>query len=137
KALILGEHGDSMVPIWSSATMAGIPLIKLPGFVPIVQERVFERTKASGAEVIALKGGAGWAVGLAIAEVIHAIALDQPKVLPLSTQLDGEYDVRGTCVSVPTIIGKSGISQRIEVELWPRELTGLQNSARVLNESYS
>ena len=67
-ATILGEHGDSMVPIWSSATVAGMPLTKLPNFGPAVQERVFERTKGSGAEVIALKGGAGWAVALAIAE---------------------------------------------------------------------
>jgi len=137
KALILGEHGDSMVPIWSSATVAGIPLIKLPDFAPIVQQRVFERTKTSGAEVIALKGGAGWAVGLAIAEVIHAIALDQPKLLPLSTQLAGEYGISGTCLSVPTMIGKAGIKQRLEVELWPREIGGLQASARVLDQSYS
>src|SRR5205814_3941126 len=59
KALILGEHGDSMVPIWSSATGAGIPLIKLRNFNGTVQQRVFERTKTSGAEAIKLKGGAG------------------------------------------------------------------------------
>src|SRR5688500_3181560 len=64
KATILGEHGDSMVPIWSSATAGGMPLIKLPGFNGVAQERVFQRTKTSGAEAIKLKGGAGWAVGL-------------------------------------------------------------------------
>jgi L-lactate dehydrogenase len=137
KALILGEHGDSMVPIWSSATVAGVPLIKLPDFGPTAQQRVFERTKNSGAEVIALKGGAGWAVALGIAEVIRAIALDQPKVLPLSTQLDGEYDIRDACISVPTMLGKGGVKQRIEVELWPRELTGLQRSAAQLEDAYA
>src|SRR3954452_2247693 len=84
KATILGEHGDSMVPIWSTATANGIPLIKLPGFNATVQEKVFTRTKKSGAECIELKGGAGWAVALSIAEVIHPIALNQPKVLPVS-----------------------------------------------------
>jgi L-lactate dehydrogenase len=96
KALILGEHGDSMVPIWSSATAAGMALTKIDGFNPSVQQRVFERAKNSGAECLKTKGGAGWAVGLTIAEVIHAIALDQQKVLPVSTQLAGEYGIRNT-----------------------------------------
>ena len=60
-----------------------------------VQTKLFERTKKSGAEAISLKGGAGWAVGLSIAEVIHPIALNQPKVLPVSTRLAGEYGIRG------------------------------------------
>src|SRR3954471_13100661 len=103
KAIILGEHGDSMVPIWSSATVGGMPLIKFPNFNGTVQERVFQRTKTSGAEAIKLKGGAGWAVGLTIAEVIHPIAMNQPKLLPISSQLNGEYGIRHTCTSVPTL----------------------------------
>src|SRR5438067_9901841 len=94
KALILGEHGDSMVPIWSSASAAGMPLVKLDGFNVAVQQRVFDRTKNSGAECLKTKGGAGWAVALTIAEVVHAIALDQKKILPVSTQLIGEYGIR-------------------------------------------
>src|SRR5437868_13032370 len=137
KALILGEHGDSMVPIWSSATAAGLPLIKLANFGTNVQQRVFERTKTSGAEAITLKGGAGWAVGLTIAEVIHAIALNQPKVLPVSTQLTGEYGVRGTCTSIPTLVGKGGVLKRFEVELWPRESSGIATGARQLDETYA
>src|SRR5207253_479907 len=109
KALMLGEHGDSMVPIWSSASAGGMPLIKLPNFGANVQQRVFERTKTSGAEAIKLKGGAGWAVGLTIAEVVHAVALNQPKVLPISTQLTGEYGVRRTCMSVPTTIDRRSV----------------------------
>src|SRR5437899_4077903 len=84
-ALILGEHGDSMVPIWSSGTVAGLPLEQWPGFTPQVQKEVFEETKTSGARVIKMKGGAGFAVGLSIREVIHAIALDSRRVLPVST----------------------------------------------------
>jgi L-lactate dehydrogenase len=136
KALILGEHGDSMVPIWSSATAAGMPLIKLPNFGTNVQQRVFERTRTSGAEAIKLKGGAGWAVGLTIAEVIHAIALNQPKVLPVSTQLTGEYGVRNTCMSLATTIDRSGVVARHEVELWPREQSALVASAKALDATY-
>ncbi len=137
KAMILGEHGDSMVPIWSSATVGGMPLIKLPGFNGTVQERVFQRTKTSGAEAIKLKGGAGWAVGLTIAEVIHPIALNQPKLLPISSQLTGEYGIRHTCASVPTLIGRKGVISRHEIELWPREESAMQQSAKALDATYA
>jgi L-lactate dehydrogenase len=136
KALILGEHGDSMVPIWSSATAAGVSLVKLPSFGVGVQQKIFDRTKTSGAECIKLKGGAGWAVGLTIAEVIHPIALNQPKVLPVSTQLSGEYGIRGTCTSVPTLIDGSGVVKRYEIELWPREESGLVAGAKQLDSTY-
>ena len=137
KALILGEHGDSMVPIWSSATAAGVSLVKLPNFGANVQQRVFDRTKTSGAEAIKLKGGAGWAVGLTIAEVVHTIALNQPKVLPVSSQLTGEYGIKGTCTSLPTLINRSGVVQRHEVELWPREAAALVAGARQLDATYA
>ena len=137
KALILGEHGDSMVPVWSSATAAGVALLKFPGFTTAIQQKVFDRTKTSGAEAIKLKGGAGYAVGLTIAEVIHAIALNQQKVLPVSTQLAGEYGIRGTCTSVPTLVGKGGVLKRYEVERWPRELSGLQTGAKQLDATYA
>ncbi len=136
KALILGEHGDSMVPIWSSATVAGVSLTKWPGFGPAQQQRVFERTKTSGAECIKLKGGAGWAVGLSIAEAIHAIALDQPAILPLSTQLTGEYGIRGTCTSVPTEIARKGVIRRHAIELWPKEQSALVAGAKQLDATY-
>ncbi len=136
KALILGEHGDSMVPIWSTATAGGIPLVKLPNFNAAAQQKVFERTKTSGAEAIKLKGGAGWAVAATIAEVIHPIALNQPKVLPVSTQLTGEYGIKGTCTSVPTLIGKGGVLKRFEIELWPREAAGIVAGAKSLNAIY-
>src|SRR5258706_10226438 len=136
KATILGEHGDSMVPIWSTATANGIPLIKLPGFNGTVQEKIFTRTKKSGAEAIELKGGAGWAVALSIAEVIHPIALNQPKVLPISTQLTGEYGIKGTCTSVPTLVARAGVIKRYEIDLWPREASAMQASAKALDATY-
>lgn len=136
KATILGEHGDSMVPIWSTATASGIPLVKLEDFNAGMQQRIFDRTKTSGAEAIKLKGGAGWAVALSIAEVIHPIALAQPRVLPVSTQLTGEYGIRGTCLSVPTLVGCGGVIRRYEVELWPREISGLQASAKQLDSTW-
>src|SRR6516225_8938858 len=71
QALILGEHGDSMVPIWLSATVAGLPLEQWPGFGPQVMKECFEDTKTAGAQMIKLKGGSGFAVGLSIREVVQ------------------------------------------------------------------
>jgi L-lactate dehydrogenase len=137
QALILGEHGDSMVPIWSSAAVAGTPLLKHPQCTTAFQQKVFERTKTSGAEAIKLKGGAGWAVGLTIAQVIHAIALNQPTILPISTQLTGEYGIKGTCTSLPTLVDRRGVVKRLELELWPRETAGLVAGAKALDATYA
>ncbi len=134
-ALILGEHGDSMVPIWSSATINGLPIEQWPGFDGNVQKEIFEQTKGSGAQVIKLKGGAGFAVGLAIREVVEAIALDKRRVLPVSTLLNGPYGLHDVCLSVPTEIGCGGARRQIELALTPKERTGLQNSGRVLRET--
>ncbi len=134
-ALILGEHGDSMVPIWSSATVAGLPLDKYPGWTHTLAQELFQRTKGSGAEVIKKKGGAGFAVGLAIAEVIETIALDRRRVLPVSTVQKGCYGIRGVALSVPTVVGRGGAIATHEIELWPKELQALRQSARVLRET--
>jgi L-lactate dehydrogenase len=134
-ALILGEHGDSMVPIWSSASVNGLPLAGLPDCSPGFQNAVFERTKGSGAEVIKRKGGAGWAVAIAIRDVIHAIALNQRRLLPVSSLLGGAYGIEDVCLSVPCVVGREGVQEQVELKLWPKELTGLQQSARALRDT--
>lgn len=137
QATILGEHGDSMVPIWSAAAINGLPAAQWPGLNPSAQNRLFEKTKAAGAEMVRLKGGAGWAVGLAIREVVHAIALDRRSVLPVSTRQKGAFGITRTCLSVPTVLGRDGVIDRIELELWPRERSAIQVSAQVLDDAYA
>jgi len=134
-ALILGEHGDSMVPIWSGATVAGLPLDKYPAWTPKLAAEVFARTKGAGAEVIKKKGGAGFAVGLAICEVIHAVCLDSRRVLPVSSLQAGCYGLRDVALSVPTVIGRSGVVATQPIELWPREQQALRTSAGVLRDT--
>ncbi len=134
-AMMLGEHGDSMVAIWSAAQVAGLPLDKWPGVSPTVIQDVEKRTRGSGAEVIKKKTGAGFAVGVSIAEVVHSIALDSRRILPVSTLQSGTYQIRDVCLSVPTVVGRGGILGHVEVELWPKERMGLQNSAKVLRET--
>lgn len=132
QALILGEHGDSMVPIWSSATIASLPMDKWPGVNASFQNELFEKTKGSGAEVIKLKGGAGFAVGVSICEVVEAIALDKRTVLPVSTLQHGKYGIHDVCLSVPTVVGRAGAVGQLEIEMWPKEKMGLQKSGQVL-----
>ena len=134
-ALILGEHGDSMVPIWSSATIAGLPLEKYPGWTPNLAAEIFKRAKGSGAEVIKKKGGAGFAVGIAIRDVIESIALDSRRVLPVSSVQNGCYGVRDVALSVPTVVGRAGVVDRLEVDLWPKEVQGIRRSGQALQET--
>ncbi len=131
-ALILGEHGDSMVPIWSSAAVGGLPLAGIKGCDVAFQNKIFRRTKGSGAEVIRRKGGAGWAVGIAIAEVVHAIALDKRQLLPVSSPQQGCYGIRDISLSVPTLVGRGGVMSHRQIALWPKEEQGLQASAKTL-----
>jgi L-lactate dehydrogenase len=133
-ALILGEHGDSMVPLWSSATIAGLPLEQWPGFTPTLGREVFEETKTAGATLIKLKGGSGFAVGLSIREVVESLILDSRRVLPVSTLQHGLYGVRDVCLSVPTVVGCGGARQQLELELTSKERLGIQQSAKVLRE---
>ncbi len=135
KALVLGEHGDSMVPIWSSATVNGLPLAGLPECSPGFQNSVFELTKTSGAEVIKRKGGAGWAVGIAIRDVVHAMLLNRQALLPVSSLVQGVYGIRDICLSVPSVVGRRGIEKHVEIKLWPKEQMGLQQSAKALMDT--
>lgn len=137
RALMLGEHGDSMVPIWSSASVNGLPLAGLPNWNTGKQNQLADRTRGSGAEVIRKKGGAGWAVAIAIRDVIHAIALDQKRLLPVSSLQQNSYGIRDICLSTPTVVGRGGVEDQIEIELWPKEKLGLQQSARALKETLS
>ncbi|MBX7166991.1 MAG: lactate/malate dehydrogenase family protein [Pirellulales bacterium] len=134
-ALILGEHGDSMVPVWSSAAVAGLPLEKFPGWNPNLASELFERTKGSGAEVIKKKGGAGFAVGLAIRDVIAAIGQDSRRILPVSTVQQGAYGIRDVALSVPTVVGRKGALGIHELELWPKEMQALKRSGQVLKQT--
>ncbi len=135
RALMLGEHGDTMTPIWSSATVAGIPLATIMS--PNEQNQLAKRAAGSGAEVIRRKGGAGYAVGVAIAEVIHAIAMDKKTILPVSAKVTGQYGMRDVCLSLPTVVGRQGVIKAMEVDLWPKEVAGIQGSAKALADTWS
>lgn len=134
-ATVLGEHGDSMFPVWSAASIAGLPFKGFEGFDLNFQNRIFERTRQSGAEVIKRKGGAGYAVGASIAAVVRAILLDTREILPVSTVQTGAYGLRDVSISVPTVVGAAGALKHVELELWPKESQALLNSANSLKQT--
>jgi len=131
-ALILGEHGDSMVPIWSSATVNGVALASLGGYTQDAANGIFDFTKKSGAEVIRLKGGAGRAVGVSIKEVVEAIALDSGALLPVSALQNGKLGITDVSLSLPTRVGRLGAAEILEPVVSDGEREGLLKSAESL-----
>ena len=132
-AYVLGEHGDSQVPITSSATVAGIPLRQFPGYSDSMLQEVVEATRFGGAEVIKRKRGTFYAVAPMIVELLRSIRRDEKRVLPVSTLMDGSYlGIRDVALSLPCIVGAGGREKTVHLELAPGERESLLDSARVL-----
>ena len=130
---MLGEHGDSQAPVTSTGTVAGIPLRQYPGFSEQMLGEVIEATRFGGAEVIKRKRGTFYAVAPMIVELIRAIRLDEKRVLPVSSLMDGSYlGIKDVALSVPWVIGAGGRERMIPLELSEDERAALLNSAQVL-----
>ncbi len=132
-ALVLGGHGDQMVPVVSATTVGGVPLTKL-----VSQERIdaiVQRTRDGGGEIVnLLKTSAWYAPGAAIAQMVDAIMLDQKRVLPCTAYLEGEYGIHGLYMGVPVKLGAGGVEQIIELDLTDWERAELQKSANAVRE---
>jgi len=128
-ALVLGGHGDSMVPLLNYTHVAGIPVTKL-----LSKEKLIEidfRTRCSGIEIVELlkEGSAYYAPAYSIKEMIDAILRDKKKIMPCSAYLEGEYGINGLFLGVPVKLGSDGIEQIIELELTESEKEALRKSA--------
>ncbi|MBN2081047.1 malate dehydrogenase [bacterium] len=134
---LLGEHGDAMVPVWSQASYAGYLLKDMPDVKQEDLDAIFAKTRKAGAEVIRLKGGAGWAVGVAITEVVRAILKDEKRVLCVSSVPGGAYGIgEDVSLSLPTIIGKNGVEGYLNVNFSDEEKAGVAKAAEVLKKTY-
>lgn len=133
-ALVMGGHGDTMVPLPRFSTVAGIPIPELMPASTI--ERLVERTRSGGAEIVAyLKtGSAYYAPSSAIVEMVESILLDRRKILPCAAYLDGEYGIRGLYIGVPVKLGSGGIGSILEVRLEEAEREALLKSAAAVQE---
>ncbi len=130
---MLGEHGDSQVPITSTGTVAGIPLRQFPGFSEQMLQEVIEETRFGGAEVIKRKRGTFYAVAPMIVELVRAIRLDEKRVLPISSLMDGGYlGIRDVALSLPCVVGAAGREKVVQLELSDEEREALLSSAQVL-----
>jgi malate dehydrogenase len=133
QAMVLGGHGDQMVPIVSATTVGGIPLRRLVSDERI--EAMVERTRKGGGEIVSLLGTSAWyAPGAAVAEMAEAIALDQKRVLPCTAYLEGEYGIDGLYIGVPVKLGAGGVEEIIELELSEDERAELEKSAEAVRE---
>lgn len=133
-SLVLGGHGDDMVPLVSYSTIAGIPL---PELLPKEKiEAIVKRTRKSGAELVNLlkTGSDYYAPSAAVTEMVEAILKDKKKILPCAAYLEGEYRISRLFVGVPVKLGARGIEQVIEVKLMPEEKPALEKSAASVRE---
>ncbi|MBC7328122.1 malate dehydrogenase [bacterium] len=135
QAMVLGEHGDSMVFPFSIASIGGVPLSAYPGVDEVMLRGIGERVRKAGAEMIRLKGGAGTAVALAGLKVIESIERDSRSVMPLSVYLEGEMGFEDVCLSLPCVVGKNGIEDIIQPPLNEDELQALSQSYQALKQA--
>ena len=132
-AMVLGGHGDQMVPVVSATTVGGVPLRKLAGEDGI--RAMVERTAKGGGELVKLLGTSAWyAPGAAAAQMVDAIMLDEKRMLPCTAYLEGEYGIEGLYMGVPVKLGRGGIEGVVELELSEDEQTMLNESADAVRE---
>jgi malate dehydrogenase len=135
-AMVLGGHGDQMVPVVSATTVGGVPLTKLAGADAI--EAMVERTRKGGGELVNLLGTSAWyAPGAAAAQMVDAIVLDEKRVLPVTAYLEGEYGIDGLYMGVPAKLGAAGIEEIVELDLTEQERGWLDESAAAVREVVS
>ena len=135
-AMVLGGHGDQMVPVVSATTVGGVPLTKLVSADRI--EAMVERTRKGGGEIVKLLGTSAWyAPGAAAAQMVDSIVLDQKRVLPCTALLQGEYGIDDLYMGVPVKLGAGGIEEIFELDLTDDERAGLVESAAAVREVVS
>jgi malate dehydrogenase len=132
-AVVLGGHGDQMVPIVSATNVGGVPL---PELMPKTRIRkLVERTRFGGGELVSLLGTSAWyAPGAAAAQMVDSICLDEKRVLPCTAYLDGEYGIRGLYMGVPVKLGAEGVEEIVKLRLTAEEKKMLRSSAAAVRE---
>ncbi len=130
-SMLLGGHGDTMVPLPRLTTVGGVPLDKL--LDEETSEAIVQRTRKGGGEIVKLLGTSAWyAPGAAAAQMAEAVLADKKKVVPVSIRLDGEYGLKDVYLGVPVVLGKDGIEKVIELDLTEDELALLKQSAEAV-----
>lgn len=133
QAMLLGGHGDTMVPLPRYTTVAGIPVTELIDKDKL--NAILERTKVGGGELVKLMGTSAWyAPGSAAAQMVEAIVKDQRRVFPVCIKLDGEYGIKDCYLGVPVVLGKNGVEKVIELDLNAEEKALMESSRKAVRE---
>lgn len=140
-AYIIGEHGDSSLPVWSIANIAGVRLHEFvrnsgAGYDPTALQAIFTQARDAAYEIIKRKRATYYAIGLGLVTIVEAILRDQHTVLTVSSPMAGQHGVSDISISLPSIIGKRGVEEVLNLVLAPDEVAGFQHSAAVLKERY-
>jgi L-lactate dehydrogenase len=138
-AYIIGEHGDSEVPVWSSASIAGVKIKEYCPFCGMRYDeqylnKIFEEVKNAAYKIIDLKGATYYAIGLGLTRIVESIIRDENAILTVSSLLQDYYGVSGLCLSVPSIVNKDGLSQAIKLPLEDAEIKMFQESAAIMKK---
>jgi malate dehydrogenase len=133
QAMILGGHGDTMVPLPRYTTVSGIPVTEFIGGEKL--NAITERTKKGGGEIVSLLGTSAWyAPGAAAVQMVEAIVRDQHRIFPVCAWLQGEYGLKDIYLGVPVKLGRTGIEQIIELKLNDDEMKLVHQSAKAVKE---
>lgn len=138
---IVGEHGDSEIPLWSSVSIGGVPALQWRDsdgklvFDDTTRDEISKGVVNAAYEIIEGKGATNLAIGLSSARIIEAVLSDEQRVLPISTVQTGVYELRDVALSLPTLVSRAGAGNVLEVPLSVNELLGLQGSAKTLAET--
>jgi len=135
QAMVLGGHGDTMVPLVSYTTVSGIPVSQLLDKATL--DKIVDRTRNGGAEIVAFlkTGSAYYAPSAAVTQMVEAIVRDKKRLLPCAAWLQGEYELSGMYCGVPCKLGARGLEQILEVKLTPEEAAALRKSAEAVKET--
>jgi L-lactate dehydrogenase len=136
-AYIIGEHGDSEVPVWSMANIAGIGLSKFCTmhsceFDRAEMDDIFRQTRDAAYHIVERKGATYYAVAAGLMRIVEAILRDQSTVLSISTLVEDYYGISDVCLSLPTVVDRGGVARILRLDLSPEEIEGLRKSADVL-----
>lgn len=134
-AYLIGEHGDSEVPIYSHANLMGEPLKNFPEYNKKAVEEACIKTKNAAYEIICKKGATYYAIALAISRIVRAILYDENHVFPVSVLLTGQYGIKDVCLSLPAVVGRTGIKRILEIDLSDEETEKLRQSAKIIRET--
>lgn len=138
-AFIIGEHGDSEIPAWSSANVSGIPLNKfceMRGYFNHDEsmKRIAESVKNSAYEIISKKNATYFGVAMAVKRICEAVVRDEKSILSVSSKINGEFGIEGISLSMPAIVGKDGVECLVPIQLNEDEISKLQHSAETLKK---